>query len=280
MEDDVLILGNGYFGTRIHEALGFPVSGRRINSIADAEAELIKYKPKTIINCIGFVGRNVDDCEIDKDKTLFLNTFIPIMLGEVCWRNNIKLVHISTGCVYHYDYAEDLPIDEDRPPDFFDLYYSRTKIYAERALEFLAKKCSILILRPRVPLDDRPNPKNLLTKLIATKKAINLPNSSTYLPDFIRALGHLLEIGAKGTYNVVNKNPLYYPDLLETYKKYVPDFAYEVIDFKKLNMVRTNLVLSVKKLEDAGFKAREIKDVLEECVKSYLEYSSPVAQAS
>jgi len=272
MKNEILIFGKGYFGSRIKEGLGIEVSKKKISSLVDAEEEVKKYRPKVIINCIGFIGRNVDDCEINKEKALFANAFLPVILGEVCLRNKIRLIHISTGCIYHYDYAKDSPIDEEKEPDFFELYYSRTKIYAEQVLKFLSKKCHILILRPRVPLDNRPNTKNLLTKLIATKKVITLPNSCTYIPDFIQALKHLIKIEAQGIYNVVNKNPLSYPDLMEAYKKYVPDFEYQTIDFNKLNLIRTNIVLSTKKLEDTGFKVRDIKDILEECVKEYVKY--------
>jgi len=131
-----------------------------------------------------------------------------------------------------------------------------------------------------VPLDNRPHPKNLLTKLIEYKRVIDIPNSVTYIPDFIRALKYLIQIDANGIYNIVNKNALKYPELLDIYKKYVPDFKYEIIDYRKLNIVRTNLILSTEKLEKAGFKVRDIYEVLEECVKDYLKYSSRAAQVS
>jgi len=71
---------------------------------------------------------------------------------------------------------------------------------------------------------------------------------------------------------VVNKGGLRYPDFLDVYKRYMPDFKYKVIAEKELNLVRTNLVLSVKKLEKTGFKVRRIKEVLEECVKEYVAH--------
>jgi dTDP-4-dehydrorhamnose reductase len=99
-----------------------------------------------------------------------------------------------------------------------------------------------------------------------------VPNSITYIPDFIRALKHLLKNNAKGIYNFVNKGELRYPDLLDVYKRFVPDFEYSVIDFKELKLNRTNLILSTKKIEASGFKIRSIQEVLEECVKDYLKY--------
>jgi hypothetical protein len=112
----------------------------------------------------------------------------------------------------------------------------------------------------------------LLTKLLKYKKAIDTPNSVTYIPDFLKALKYLIKINAYGIYNIVNKGSLRYPHLLRVYKKYVPNFKYEIINYKKLNIIRTNVVLSTKKLERVGFKMCDINEVLEECVKNYIKY--------
>lgn len=269
---NILVLGKGFFGERLKESLGCDISDRKIYSFKDAECEIEKFNPKVIINCIGHIGRNVDDCEKDIDKTLTANTFLPLILGEAALRNKIKLVHISSGCIYHYNYSKDKPIEEEKKQDFLDLFYSRSKIYSEKALEALSDKTNILIARPRIPLDNSPHPKSILTKLINYKKAIDIPNSVTYIPDFLKALEHLIKIDARGIYNVVNQGGLRYPELLEVYKRYVPDFKYDIIDYKELNLVRTNLILSVRKLGETGFKIRDIHEVLEECVQGYLKY--------
>ncbi len=273
MGNKILILGKGFIGQRLQDELQCEFSDKKIYSYKDAEEEIKKFQTEILINCIGFTGKNnVDDCELDKDKSIFANVFVPVILAEAALRNNIRFIHISSGCIYHYDYSKDTPIDETKEPDFLELFYSRTKIYAEQVLKALFPKYPILIIRIRVPIDNRPHPRNLLTKLINYKKVIDIPNSVTYIPDFINALSHLIKINAKGIYNVVNKNPLIYSEVMEAYKKYVPDFKYEVIDFKKMNQVRTNLILSTKKLENTGFKIRDIHEVLEECVKEYLKY--------
>lgn len=273
MNKRILILGEGFIGKRIQEAFDCNISGRKIYSFREAENEIKKYSPKIIINCIGHTGKNnIDDCELVKDKTIFANTFIPVILAEVALRNKIKLVHISSGCIYHFDFSQDAPICEEKMPDYFELFYSRTKIYSERALEVLSKKYPVLIIRIRIPLDNSPYPRNILSKLIRYKKVIDIPNSVTYIPDFIIALRHLIRINAKGIFNVVNKGALRYPQLLDIYKKYIPNFKYEIIDYEKLNIARTNLLLSTRKLEKTGFKVRDIKEVLEECVKGYLKY--------
>jgi dTDP-4-dehydrorhamnose reductase len=273
MDNKILVFGKGFIGNMVHEALDCPISEKIIKSFNDAQEEIKKHNPKIIINCIGQTGqKNVDDCELDKDATLSANAFVPIILAEAAIRNAVKLIHIGTGCIYHFDYSKSIPIDEEQIPDFFDLFYSRTKIYTDMALKVLSSQFDILILRPRIPLDKQPHPKNLLTKLISYKKIIDIPNSVIYLPDFIQALKHLIKINARGIYNVVNKGALRYSKLLDVYKKYVPSFEYEIIDYRNLKLTRTNLVLSTEKLEKSGFKIRGIEEVLEECVQAYLKY--------
>lgn len=232
-----------------------------------------RYQPRVLINCVGHVGRNnVDDCERDMNKSLLANTFLPIWLGEIAFRNVIKLVHISSGCIYHYNYKWQKPIAEEETPDYYTLFYSRTKIYADSVLNSLSQRCNILIVRIRVPLDIYPHPRNILTKLINYKRIIDVPNSITYIPHFLKALRYLIDRDARGTFNVVCKGGLRYPQLLDVYKKYSPGFEYEVIPLKDLKLNRTNLILSTKKLEKTGFEVSKITEVLEECVKKYIKF--------
>jgi 3,5-epimerase/4-reductase len=270
MKDNVLILGKGYVGQRLQEAWGCALSDRMILSYQDLVDEVKKHKAKIVINCIGYVGaRNVDDCEKDIDATITANALIPVWFGELAFREGVKVVHISSGCIYNYDYASQPPIEETLTPDYYTLFYSRTKIYAEAVLEPLSQRCNILITRIRVPLDDKPSPRNLIDKLIKYKKVIDVPNSVTYLPDFFKALEHLIRIDARGIYNIAAKGPLVYPKLMDLYKKYCPPFEYEVLPLKDLGLNRTNLVMSVSKLEKTGFKVRTIEEIINECMQNY-----------
>jgi len=273
MNKNILILGKGLIGQLLQKELFCRINDSTISCYSDAEKLVKRYNPKIIINCIGITGRrNVDDCELEKDATLLANSFIPVMLAEVALRNNIKLVHISSGCIFNFNYKKNKPITENSQDYFFDLFYSRSKIYADRAIEILSRKYNILIVRIRIPLFNISHPKNILNKLLKYKRVIDLPNSVTYIQDFIKAIRHLIKRDARGVYNIVNKGKLRYPKLMEIYKKYVPSFKYELIDFKRLGLSRTNLLMSTAKLEKSGFKARSINSVLEECVKEYLKF--------
>lgn len=272
MNKRILILGKGFIGQRLQKELNCRIDGSTIDCFSAAEKLVKKYAPKIIINCIGSTGRrNVDDCELEKGATLLANSFVPLILAELCLRSKIKLVHISSGCIFNYNYRINKPIKENSQDYFFGLFYSRTKIYAERALEALARDYNILITRIRIPLLNAKHPKNILDKLIKYKKVIDIPNSVTYVPDFIRTIRHLIKIDARGIYNVVNRGGLRYPQLMRIYQKHVPEFKFKAIALKKLGLVRTDLILSTTKLEKTGFKVRDINSVLEECVKEYLK---------
>jgi len=272
MNKKILILGKGFIGQELQKELDCRSDGSLINCFSGAEKLIKKYNPKIIINCAGITGKsNVDDCELEKDATLLANSFVPVILAEICLRGKIKLVHISSGCIFNYDYKRGKPLRENSRDYFFGLFYSRSKIYAERAIEGLARDYNILIARIRIPLLNAKHPKNVLDKLIHYEKVIDIANSVTYIPDFIKAIKHLIKIDARGVYNVVNRGGLRYPELLKVYQKYVPEFKFQAVALKKLGLSRTNLILSTNKLEKTGFKVRSINSILEECVKEYLK---------
>lgn len=268
----VLIFGNGYIGNRLQQSCHYFMSEKRVISVDDIISEIDKHSADVAINCIGYTGgRNVDGCEVEVERTLMANSFIPIMFAEAAVRTGVKLVHISSGCIYH---SKNGMLCEDDDPDFFDLYYSRTKIYAERALSVMSTKNKFLIVRIRIPLDYIPHRRNLLTKLLSFNQVLDSPNSVTYLPDFAQALSYLIEIDACGIYNLVNSGELRYPDLLDIYNRYVSHQYSIISSCADIGKVRTDLVLSTRKLEGSGFKVRDINSVLEECVGEYLKIAA------
>jgi len=272
MNKKILIFGKGYIGSKLQKHLNCSATGKAIREYKDIQTEINRYQPKIIINCIGYTGKNnVDDCEKDIDGTMLSNTFVPILMAEAAVRNSIKLIHVSSGCIYNYDYKKQLPIKEKLVPDFFELLYSRTKIYADDVISHLSGVHDVLIVRIRIPLDNVSNPKNVINKLLKYKTVIDVPNSVTYVPDLLLALEHLIKINANGIYNVVAKGGLRYPDLMDEYRKYNPRVKYSTISLKDLKVKRTNLILSTRKLEKSGFKVRGIKEIIKECVKQYVE---------
>lgn len=266
-----LIFGKGFFGNRFHNFLENSVlSDARINCAKDAEDEINRVEPDVVINCIGITGKpNIDWCEDHKAETLFGNVTVPLLLLEACQRTGVKLVHMSSGCIYAGD-NNGRGFSEDDEPNFFGSFYSRTKIYAEKAL----KEFDVLQVRVRIPLDIYSSPKNLIDKLTAYKKILDTDNSITYVPDFLVIVKQLMEKNATGVFNVVNKGPLRYPYLIGLYKEMVDkDFEYETITPEQLDVMvkapRANCVLSVEKLEKIGIDVRPVNDAVKECLEKY-----------
>jgi dTDP-4-dehydrorhamnose reductase len=198
------------------------------------------------------------------------NSFVPLLLAEATRLNKIKLIHISTCCLFHFDFLHSKPISEDTLPDYFDTLHARSKIYSELPLARLASQQDILILRIRVPLDDKPHPKNILTKLINFTHVSDIPGSVTYLPNFVQALRQLIKIDARGLYNVVNRGTLRYPEILRIYQQYFPDHQFQTVH--KVNLKRANVIMSCRKLISTGFPMPDIHFVLNSCVKRYCQF--------
>lgn len=82
-----------------------------LNQIIDSE------QPDFIINCIGALIR---ESQQDKASTLYLNAFLPNYLAQYTQKTNIKLIHISTDCVFSGQSTGGY-VEEDKP-DAIDLY--------------------------------------------------------------------------------------------------------------------------------------------------------------
>lgn len=268
--NDILIFGDGLIAKKLGPALKAVKSLSTINTYEELQKVIDANDPKVIVNCIDTDYRTIDDCEKDINKSLHTLTRIPLLMAEAAIRNRIKLVHISSGSIFNYDYR-DIPLSETYRPDFFDLYYSRLKIYAEAALYAISAAANILQLRTRLILDCEPHQQNILTHLLGYKTIVDIPNSVTYVPDFVMAAKHLIAMDAEGIYNCVNYGGLKNRELLEEFRKWVPTHSYAIVDYADLKKVRTNVILSTDKLEEAGFQVRDIHDILKECVSRYVE---------
>ena len=60
------------------------------------ERIIVKLNPDFIINCIGILIRG----EHDKEKSIYLNAYLPHQLKRIAKKINSKLIHISSDCVF------------------------------------------------------------------------------------------------------------------------------------------------------------------------------------
>lgn len=266
-----LILGRGYMGYKFNNFLeDSAFSKKRITCSEDVIGEIVKFKPEIVINCIGKTGDpNIDWCEDHRGETMFGNVTVPLLILEACLKSGVRMVHLSSGCIYNGD-NNGRGFSEDDEPNFYGSFYSRTKIYAEKLL----KEFDVLQLRLRLPMDNFNHHRNIITKLASYKKIIDVENSLTYTPDMLPIAKKLMDMKATGIFNVVCKGTIRWPKLMSLYKEIVyPKHTFEVISLQELGKMvkaeRSNCVLSVGKLESLGIKVRHIDDVIVECLEEY-----------
>jgi dTDP-4-dehydrorhamnose reductase len=86
----------------------------------------LSFEPDSIlINCIGIIPQKVGNIEKNLDLYTEINSKFPHKLAEYCNAANIKLIHLSSNCVF-----EEGPSDENKKPNALDLY-GRTKASGE-----------------------------------------------------------------------------------------------------------------------------------------------------
>jgi 3,5-epimerase/4-reductase len=271
----VVIFGaRGYMGNHFLRLFPEAITPNADIAVRHEVALYLDEHPDLVVNCAGKTGHpNVDWCEEHKMETLSANVTGPLVLAEECAKRHIFFVHLSTGCIYDGQG----PYTEKDSPNFIGSFYSRTKATAETLLNELSEG-EILQLRLRMPFEGTPHPRNLITKLTGYPKINALPNSLTYIPDFMKAAKELIEKRATGTYNVVNPGAISPYGIMKIYKEIVdPSAAFEAFIPQKnpqaKNGERSDCILGTAKLEAEGIVLQPIEEAVREALTEYRKNS-------
>lgn len=278
-----LVFGGGFLGKRIATEFNAPISGVRIEFSGSVLEAVEKYRPDIIFNAAGRGGapsgeegpRNIDWCimsEENRRNTWASNVIGPDMLDLVCGLKGIRLVHISSGCIF--DGPSPNPggwTEEDEPCPVS--YYSETKVSGEKRLE----DSNALIIRPRLPMDWTPHPRNTLTKLAGYPNVMGeVINSVTMVDSMVFAIRQLVNKEATGTFHVTNPGPVLNEDIMGWYRAIVdpdhrcsfkpPQWFYD----EKLALdKRSNCVLNTSKLERAGVHLTDAGKLIRDALRIY-----------
>lgn len=285
MTDKVLIFGRGFLGTRLaNDIANSHLSHIDITNTLDVQQEITTHRPTVIINAAGKTGKpNVDWCEYNQFETYCSNVKGPLVLAKVCAEADLYLLHLASGCIF---YGESPFPGGWRENDFANpiAFYSRTKYAADLILSTLP---NVGIARLRMPIDDKPSARNLITKLAAYKQVIDVENSVTIVSDLVDVVRGLLQRRAEGIFHVTNSGSMHHTELLALYRKIVdPTHTYELIQEDRLVgrglavKPRSNCLLSSTRLDEIGLTMRPIKAALEETLTRYAKYTSNGAEDS
>jgi len=275
-KSEILIFGgNGWIGSKVYTLLtemNIPVykAQSRADNAVDIQNEINSIENLTHV--MSFIGRTHGTYENEKIGTIdYLekpgklvenvndNLFSPIVLAEICKKNNIHFTYLGTGCIFDYDdkhlFADDTKgFKEGDLPNFFGSSYSIVKGYTDRLMQLLYND-SALNLRIRMPITDEINERNFITKITNYKKVCSIPNSMSVLDDLLPLLIEYALEKKIGTYNFTNPGLITHNEILEMYKEIVePNFIWDNFTIEEQNGIlaskRSNNCLDTTKLVD------------------------------
>jgi len=76
-------------------------------NINEFESFVDDFKPDAVINCTGILNKIAEE---NKSLAVLLNSYLPHYVDEICRKNKIKFIHVSTDCVFDGkkgEYTED-----------------------------------------------------------------------------------------------------------------------------------------------------------------------------
>ncbi len=214
----------------------------------------------------------VDWCERNPEEAEKGNTVIAGLLAEACEKRGIRLVHVSTDCVFSGDspiaYREQ---DEPKPRSV----YGRTKLAGEeRALtisaDSLIVRTSWLFGRGR----------NFIASILAQAEERRAGRASgplrvvddqygrpTYAHDLAGAIVYLVERGAAGLYHVANRGVASWWELA---RAILDETSYEDLSVERIRTDELTVdaprpmrsVLDCSKAEALGVKMRNWRDAV------------------
>lgn len=272
-KEKTIVFGAGYLGTRIANFFEYELTSLNPLNLEALSAFLDKEKPDIVINAIGQTGRpNIDWCEDNKQLTIESNVIAAANLCLECSKRNIYFVHLGSGCIYYGDNNGKGFSEEDEPNFYGPQFYAKSKILAEKIL----KEFPALIIRLRMPIDELPNQRSLINKLLKYDKLINIQNSVTIIPDMLDSLKVLIQKRKTGVYNLVNPGTISATEIMKIYQELVDSsYFFEVLSLEELDSItkgkRSNCVLNTDKLKSEGIILPEIHNAVRTCLLKYKE---------
>ena len=249
--------------------------------------EIEKINPTHVVSFIGRTHGKIDDqvfTTIDyleqKGKLVENvrdNLFSPLLLAEICTKQNIHYTYLGTGCIFNYDeehpYGMEMNgFEEESIPNFFGSSYSIVKGFTDRLMHLYSD--TVLNLRIRMPITGEKNPRNFITKIVQYEKICSIPNSMTVLPEMLPFVLKMMKQNVTGTVNLTNPGLIEHNEILQMYKEIVdPDFKWKNFSLEEQRQIlasdRSNNFLETDRLEVLFPYVRNIKDAVRQCLVDY-----------
>jgi dTDP-glucose 4,6-dehydratase len=259
----------------------------RVDNEIELSKEIQNADPTHVVSFIGRTHGKIDDKiyttidYLEQEGKLVENMrdnlFSPLLLCDICSKNNIHFTYLGTGCIFKFDEEhpfgkEENGFNEKSKPNFFGSSYSIVKGYTDRLMHLYEDK--VLNLRIRMPITGEKNGRNFITKIVNYEKICSVPNSMTVLPELLPYVLDMMKNKTTGTINLTNPGLISHNEILQMYKEIVNtnfnwnNFSQEE-QRKILAADRSNNYLDTTKLETLYPKIKHIRTSVRECLIEY-----------
>ena len=208
-------------------------------NINEFESFIDDFAPDTVINCTGILNKVADE---NKPLAVLINSYLPHYVDEICRKDRIKFIHVSTDCVFDGksgEYTE-------------DSFKDATSFYGQsKALGELNNESSVTLRTSIVGPDINKNGIGLFQWFMNQENKTDgfdkvIWTGVTTL-EFAKCMEKAIENNLSGLRHAVNNEKIDKYSLLSLFKKY---FNKDIVINKKSDYVSDK---SLKRTTDFDF---------------------------
>lgn len=259
----------------------------RVDNYDSVKQEIDEHTPTHVVSFIGRTHGTIDNKVyttidyLEQDGKLLDNVrdnlYSPLLLADICKKNDIHYTYLGTGCIFKYDENHPFGIEEsgfheDSEPNFFGSSYSIVKGFTDKIMKLYSE--NVLNLRIRMPITGEENGRNFITKIVNYERICSVPNSMTVLPELLPFVLDMIKNKRVGTINLTNPGLVSHNEILKMYKEIVdPGFTWKNFTQEEQRKIlaadRSNNYLETNKLSTLYPQVKNIKDSVRECIINY-----------
>ncbi len=172
-----------------------------LDSVDSFEEDIINLKPDIVVHTVAI--SNVEFCEVNPDEAYLVNVGIASIVAKICWKYQIKLVHISTDHLF----SGIRPLISEEVDVAPVNIYGKTK--AEAEVQILCNNPKALVIRTNFygwGTEYRSSFSDTILQGLRLGKVLDLFNDIHYSPiiisELVQITHSLIDMNESGIFNV------------------------------------------------------------------------------
>lgn len=184
-----------------------------LENIKKIEEIITQVRPDAIVNCIGILNKVAED---NKAMAALINSYFPHYIDELCIKNGIRFIHISTDCVFDGDKGSYIETDFRDAKSFYGL---------SKALGEIDNDKNITLRTSIVGPDINSNGIGLFNWFILQQKEVKGFSkaywSGVTTLELAKVIEKTLTNNVTGLFHITNNEKIDKYNLLKLFKKYM-----------------------------------------------------------